>query len=344
MVEPGIAPLTGQEAGVESRSVLPFRTFPEFRFLGVECRNNSGKPVRMSPGRTGREQSRCKVSDEIALLFSAPVIVEEVKDGLQITPGIIRVSGYDPWGDVESYSRLGELFKADKVYPLPLPYGSLKPFTTYHLKADHGAMADEFGRPLSEPIEFSFSTDHRLPDYYLPKELPVLEKGLDTEAPVNVTNISRLHLQYEVLSKGGKTGVKKKTLQPDSPLDAIATIPLGVRELMAEPSGLVQGTMTSDPPLKDKDAAPAWFFAQVTPFQVHVKMGHHNSLVWITDLQTGAPVADVEVQIHQDAFKGFGQKPKVLAKAVTATERCRRAPGTGCVRSRTETSPGLQNG
>ncbi len=327
MVEPGIAPLTGREPGAESRSVLPFRTFPQFRFLGVECRNNSGKPVRMAPGGTGSEQPRCKVSDEIALLFSAPIIVEEVKEGLQITPSIIRGSGYDPWGDAGSYSRLGELFKEDKVYPLPLPYGSLKPFTIYHLKADRGAMADEFGRPLAEPIQFTFATDHRLPDFYLPKELPVLEKGLDTEAPVNVTNISRLHLQYEVLSKGGKTGMKKKSLQPDSPLDAIATIPLGVRELVAEPSGLVQGTMTSDPPVKDKDAAPAWFFAQVTPFQVHLKMGHHNSLVWITDLETGAPVADVEVQIHQDAFKGFGQKPKVLAKAVTQPNGVAELPG-----------------
>ena len=327
VVEPGITPLTGREPGVESRAAFSFRTFPEFRFLGVECQENSGKRVRMSPSKTGADHSRCDVGNEIALLFSAPVIKEEVKDVLRITPRITTSSGYDPWGDVGSYSRLGQPFKEGQVYPLPLPYGSLRPFTTYHLKADSGVMKDEFGRPLSEPVDFSFSTDHRLPDYYLLKEMPVLEKGLDTEVPLSVTNIDRITLQYEVLSKGGKTGVQKKTLQPDTLRDARSTIPLGLRQLLSQPSGLVQGTVTSDPPIKDKDAAPAWFFGQVTPYQVHAKIGHHNSLVWITDLQTGAPVSGVDVQIHQDAFKGFGEKPKTLAKAVTQTNGVAALPG-----------------
>ncbi len=327
MVEPGIVPETGREPGVESRAVLSFRTFPEFRFLGVECLDNAGNRLWMPLTNAGAAQSKCKVSEEIALVFSSPIIKEELKGGLQITPGIVSRSGSDPWAEGGSFSRLDELFKEGDVYSLPLPYGLLRPFTTYRLKADKGAMADEFGRPLSEPIDFSFSTDHRLPDFDLPKELPVLEKGLDTEVPVTLTNIHRLHLEVEVLPKGAKTGVTKKTLQPDVPKDTVATVPLGVRELVARPSGLVAGTVTSEPPVESTDDGPVRFFAQVTPFQVHLKMGHHNSLVWITDLQTGEPVADVEVQVLQDTVKRFGEKPRPLAKAATQPNGIAELPG-----------------
>ncbi len=43
-------------------------------------------------------------------------------------------------------------------------------------------------------------------------------------------------------------------------------------------------------------------FAQVTPFHVHAKLGHFNSLIWVTDLKTGAPVKGAEVMIFKKIF------------------------------------------
>ena len=40
-----------------------------------------------------------------------------------------------------------------------------------------------------------------------------------------------------------------------------------------------------------------WFFSQVTPFHLHVKIGHYNTLAWVTAFDTGLPLCDVHVQL-----------------------------------------------
>ena len=47
------------------------------------------------------------------------------------------------------------------------------------------------------------------------------------------------------------------------------------------------------------------FFAAVTPFQVHAKLGHFGSLAWVTDMQSGAPVVGAKVSIYQGTYAGL---------------------------------------
>ncbi|PON10104.1 hypothetical protein C2W62_51875, partial [Candidatus Entotheonella serta] len=61
---------------------------------------------------------------------------------------------------------------------------------------------------------------------------------------------------------------------------------------------------------------PQWFFSQVTPFHVHVKLGHYNTLVWVTDLSTGAPVEEAQVQLFRDDLWSEAT-PTALANATT---------------------------
>ena len=86
--------------------------------------------------------------------------------------------------------------------------------------------------------------------------------------------------------------------------------------------------LTPRPALKDKEEEPKWFFAQVTPFDVHVKLGHFSTLVWITDLQTGKPVPGVEVRIQKDMLKELSKTPEVFSKAVTDENGTAELPGT----------------
>ncbi len=54
----------------------------------------------------------------------------------------------------------------------------------------------------------------------------------------------------------------------------------------------------------------------MTPFHVHVKLGHYNTLVWVTDLSTGAPVEDAKVQVFRDDL-WVEDHPTALADATT---------------------------
>ena len=68
--------------------------------------------------------------------------------------------------------------------------------------------------------------------------------------------------------------------------DIAFKIPLEAREMLGDASGVVQGTIHARPEVA-KSPWERWFMAQVTPFQVHVKIGHFNTLLWVTDLATG---------------------------------------------------------
>ena len=145
-------------------------------------------------------------------------------------------------------------------------------------------------------------------------------------------DIKEVRLNYETLTADGKKIPGKKTIKPAGPRDAAIPVPLAIRELIGKPSGLVQGNFTSQPPLPGKSPEESWFFAQVTPFQVHLKLGHHNSLVWITDLRTGQPVAGVRVEFLKSTFKAFDAvgdaRADTMADAITGEDGIAMLPGT----------------
>ena len=48
-VDPGLASFSGPERGIEKRIIVSFATFPPFAFEGVECTDNDGKTIRITP-------------------------------------------------------------------------------------------------------------------------------------------------------------------------------------------------------------------------------------------------------------------------------------------------------
>ena len=289
-VEPGVLSESGPEAGVERRTVTAFQTFPKFSFLGVGCRDRSNKPLQIRPEDSGAAQTRCDPSRGISLLFSAPSTVDEIRQGLRITPALAAGQpDYDPWEDVYMDSGLAEPHKKGKTYKAALPPGIIKPFAQYSLAAAAGSIRDVFGRKLATPARMAFLTDHWPPDFELYRQMPVLEKALDTEAPLFATNIDRIQMAYETLTTSGRSGPQNAAIDPPKREDVTQVIPLGVRKLLGKPSGLLTGRLTSTPPVRGKEASEKWLFAQVTPFHVHVKLGHYSSLVWVTDLRPDSP-------------------------------------------------------
>ncbi len=197
--------------------------------------------------------------------------------------------------------------------------------------AGQTGIRDQFGRLLDSEIDLSFRTSHRLPEYRLPHRDAVLEAGTDSEQPLYATNLSKAQLNYALLNKDGAQTRLSRAIAIPPVEDVSFAVPLGVRAMLQGGSGALLGNVRGEPlfaidsrkfnpfgrPLPAGDWRPlaetlglepdqaieAWrnqnslYFTQVTPYQVHAKAGHYNTLVWVTRLRTGQPVRGAEVRI-----------------------------------------------
>ena len=325
-VEPGIVSTAGPEPGIEQRAAVTFDTFPPFRFLGIRCHNNDGDIITVVPYEYAPTRKRCNPLRTTALLFSAPVITGAVKDVLHVTPDLAGGrTDYDPWADARTYSRLSRPHKSGRRYRLRLPAG-LKAYTTYHLQAEGQRLQDEFGRGLPDDIDLQFATDHRPPNYHLKHTQSVLEQGVDTHLPLVITNIEDIELDYTTLTTQGRRANQHHTITPDKAEDIAYAIPLKVRELLPAPSGVLQGSIRTTPTVgKGK---PRWFFSQVTPFHVHVKLGHYTTLVWVTRFADGQPVSEAQVSIYIEPLSALTAHPSLLSEGQTNAEGIAQLAGT----------------
>lgn len=319
-VSPGIKSMKGPEPGIEERVALTFDTFPAFRFLGIRCSNNDNKQVTIAPDDEAGDRL-CNPLKQKYLLFSSPVIKEVAREGLRFTPDLAGGrTDFDPWASAYSWSRLTQPHRKGREYPLAIPV-SLKAAQSYRLQSVPEKLKDEFGRSLPEPIEMGFATDHRLPEFALKHQVSVLEQNVDTHLPVVVTNLKEIRLKHETVTAGGKE--RGDTRIPVGRAEDIAYhFPLKIREIVPSTSGAIQGVWETTPPIKQRRYwdLPNWFFSQVTPYNVHVKMGHHSSLVWVTRFDNGLPVKDAKVEIYIDELGRFADNPEVVQTVTTGKD------------------------
>ena len=365
-VSPGIVSTQGTEPGMEKRVVVKFHTFPKFKFLGLQCYTLRGEnPILISPGQFQKIAQSTDAIDTptpkiyplanpgtyTELIFTAPVAFQEIRDQVIVTPDLAgKRKDYDPWANNYSGSLLRTRHHKNARYSISLPE-DLKPWQRYHLEETVNGIRDAFGRHLPSPMDFTFFTDHRKPNYQLLHPNGVLEKGVDSWLPMAVTNMETMAFSFQAVT-GEKNGhalpptdqtplegemPQKKTTPDDFPntltkgnlmvKDITYHTPMGVREMLNGHTGAVYGKVThTAPSVKDHDSEPH-FFAQVTPWQVHAKIGHFNSLVWITSLATGLPVPGARVSIHKDDMETLTQNTKALAWGTTDDSGIAMLPG-----------------
>ncbi len=330
VVEPGILSERGNEPGIESRAVFRFRTLGQFRFGGVQCRDLSGAQIIIGPQAGASPAKRCNPQSPVSLLFSSPVAHSELKEKVAVALAGKGAGAENVWPEYEGSSAVMQMPEKGGYFAYRLEDESLKPFSKYRINAKAKSLKDEFGRPLVKAIDMPLETGHLLPQLSLYKNMSVLEKGLDTELPVFASNIDGIDLKYQTFTAAGKSPEKLASLPGPRVRDVTAAIPLGIRKLIPAESGVLTGTVSPRPPIhrKDNEQEPDWFFAQVTPFHVHVKMGHFNTMVWITDLQTGEPVQGVSVEVRKDSYKEFETQPETLSTAETDSNGIAELAGT----------------
>ncbi len=332
-VEPGLVSAYGPEKGITKRVLVSFVTFPKFKFLGVRCYTNKDNNQQLIKSET--DKIYANPLEYIALEFTSPVIVDEVKDNVTFTPDLAGGrTDYDPWANSYRYSHLRSTHHRNTVYTVRLPE-LLKAFRKYTIKETPFGLKDEFGRKTSKPIDLTFYTDHRKPHYNLLHDTAVLEKDVNTDASLVVTNIDKMKMRYKALTTEGSSQNLQYIKELDEVKDIAYAVPLGIRQMLSNKTGAIYGTLESDPYVK-KYSDENLFFAQVTPYQIHVKAGHFNYVVWVTDLATGKPVDGAEVTIYKDSIAGLKFSNTILGKAVTKDDGVAYLPGNEQI------NPGLE--
>lgn len=288
LVGAGVRSATGPLLGLE-KEVVNFRTFPEFRFVGISCGDEEGNPTTYTQSDT----AECNPLGGVSLQFSAPTLREQVREKLKITPALAAKGKDDEvWGESHGYGdyALRQAHQAERTYPVRLPHFLLAK-KTYHLKASD--IRDQFDRKLTSGIDFKFKTAARAPALLLKNPISVLEKKEKTDVPIYVTNLNTISFNYSLRTLKGVED-KSHVIQVPKFEDNAFAIPMEIRKMTGGKSGAISGVLTTDPVLPHNERK---FASQITPFQVVAKAGHQASLVWVTDLSTGKPVAGAKIRL-----------------------------------------------
>ncbi|MDE2338774.1 MAG: hypothetical protein KGL14_05760 [Gammaproteobacteria bacterium] len=331
--------LPGPQGDVPNTTFTPFG---RFAFLGIHCLTAAGTWRTLGPpGAPGAAAARCRPGT-VQWAFSAPV-PKKTLAAIGLHPNPARPaqrrrlwSGYPQWM-LAAAGPAGGSTQYD--YPLPYPLVAMRAY-----RADLSArLADVFGSTLGHAVALRFATGHLPPALSLgAPQGGVLEAGERTVLPVYFANLTRLDFAYHALSAAdlarptaGAAGppVLTSLLAPyhdRPPRDQWLARPLGVRADLDGRSGALLGQLSWSPSLGNQ-----WYhwntqqlFAEVTPWQVLAKVGHYDSLIWVSSLATGRPVAGVAVRFGTAAPGALTGLHAVTASAETDASGLAVLPGT----------------
>ena len=305
--------------GLEVRETVQaqggFRTLGRFEFLGVECTNPHEGRIKLDvrPSQMDEppsESETCKSETDIFFRFSAPVRTSEIARKIEVTTNGGKVEPRDGAlrGDYDQHSVwVNDYDQGFGTVRAPWVWQPNTKYTvTDEVPESNGVASnasrvrDIYGRELEAGVHQSFQTSHLAP--YLSigsrwKRYAVLELETDSEIAVYSTNMAEIPLRYRLLRSGGRLVRGVTNLRPPALEDVRQVSPLGIREILGNKPGafFVRTSVDHDEGQE--------LFGQVTPYSAHAKIGYFDSLIWVTDLNTGRGVPNARVEMLRGDLK-----------------------------------------
>lgn len=282
------AGLKGKEGdlGMEKPAEFSFQTYKKFAFEGID-----GAGVQ-------------NPNESLTLKFTNDVVTKDLLPKLRFEPQVEIPDYYADWD-----------FGGRRVsFNLPL-----KPETKYTVTIT-GDLKDEFGNVLGQDARAEFTTTPYAPSVRMTTGHGVLESYAELTYPLFVVNQSQVRLQAARLSRdaviplllNSKSFETDESYEPaqgfyqiNRPLDLKLPrnvrkfVPLNVKELMGDRFGFL--LVQLDTLSKEKWSRYPKAFLQVTELGITGKFSPETNLVWVTELKTGLPVAEAEIEIRGDA-------------------------------------------
>jgi len=271
---------------MEQSVSFAFETFEPFRFVGLE------QSDRLSP------------SAQLQFRFNNQVEYGSFVRHLRFDPAIEIPEYYSEWHD------------SNDVLYLSLP---LQPETQYTAWIDPD-LNDGFGNRLSQEVQVKFSTGSYPASVSMTTGYGILEAYGDLRYPVSVLNSEKLSIQAARLKKDDIIPLlaNPKVFWPDQKLSPRAgffqlernlplnaprnkrqVFPIDLNTLLADKHGFVFLQVDTNQPEETWERYLK-VFLQITELGISAKFSPDNNIVWVTELKTGLPVPDAEVEVRDE--------------------------------------------
>ncbi|MBN2675656.1 MAG: hypothetical protein JXR30_00190 [Alphaproteobacteria bacterium] len=342
-VKPGLKSKEGGDLeGIESKEILQIKTFDDFEFIGLKCYSKKGEEIYIKNSEEGNQV--CDAESSVALIFSSPVPAHQMVNKLDVSPSLLNENWNLQQETHVQTNKKNEYFiylpnlSANTEYTIRSKQGKKPSFWSWagfknilksllfwrhsytdvngvSIASDYlvGEIQDIFGRSLETPFEVKFKTDHLHPDFDFKYREAVIEKGIENDFPLLVTNLDKIDLNYKVFESEKEAYTTTHSVKFNTKIkDRKMMIPMGLSKALKGKSALVQGSVNSSPRLPEREKYDQNKFTYlITPFAIHAKIGHFSSAIWVTDMRTGEGVPNAKVSAYMDDYNnisGIGKK------------------------------------
>ena len=316
-----------------------FETLPPFEFAGLECVTADGEFNQQlrRDGETNQSiLDKCDPDGGVTVIFTGPLDDRDLEFGFQLTPeppssvkrvysnfyaskrrSLVHMSRRI---SVERFARDDNLFKVNFRFRFA---GN----TNYQLTFRDGVIYDFFGRRLPETPSVHFRTGDLKPRLIVSPSLLLLSPESRPRVRLEVANLTELLIGVDMDRPSMQDRIEVSQRTPlQIPVDRIVKTRLDLREFLSGQSGefvakidpMARQESGNNPPRK-------CFYGQVTPYNVHARVGEASSLAWVTDLQTGEAVSGADVSL----IRRSDSSDSSVAKATTDSKGVVKLPGTG---------------
>ncbi len=278
--------LLGKEGlmGMEKSRIFEFSTFKSFRFESFE------------------PQQGYDVYQPLKFQFSNPVDYKEFIQKIRFEPEVSIPDYYEDWDRSNSTLWLSLAFLPETKYKL-------------WIDAD---LEDDFGNILDKNINLAFTTPPYPRSITMNTGNGLLEAYGDLRYPITAVNAEDVFIHGGTVSKKNvipllrtqkifwtsekivKRGLfsVEKLMKLDPPRNTRDVFPIEIKEFMNDNFGFV--FIQADTLSEDKWERYPKAFLQITELAISAKFSRENNLVWVTELKTGQPVPDSQVEIRDD--------------------------------------------
>ena len=272
--------------GSDQDYAFRFETFKTFRFVGMNAalNHNPHEPLKFQ--------------------FSNPVSYKQFIQAVRLEPDVAIPDYYAEWDSSNPFIWLN----------LPL-----EPEMEYAVRISPD-LEDEFGNRLGSEIVQRFRTAPFPPSISMTTGHGVIEAYSDPLYPFYALNTTRVFIQAanvpaaavipllskprifwtnEKLQPGPGFYSLEKALSFKLPPNKRQAVPIDLKSVLPDRSGLV--FVQLDTGLPDKYERFPKVMLQVTELGISAKFSPENNVIWVSELRTGLPVADAEVEVRDDA-------------------------------------------
>lgn len=277
--------LLGREGslGMEENKFFSFETFKTFKFESMG---------------TGEGQLP---TEPLYFNFSNRVIYKEFVKMLRFEPEVEIPEYYSEWD-----------YGSNELW-LSLP---LEPEREYTCSID-GELKDEFGNKLEKEVKIPFKTLSSPPFVSMTSGHGIVEAYGSLFYPVNVLNVQDVFFQGARISKEevipllasekvfwmSEKFIPKRGFQVEKRMtfevsrNKTQIVPLPLKEIIPDENhGLVFIQLDTFSPEKWRRYLKA--LLQITEIGISGKFSPENNIIWVTELKTGLPLPEVEVEIR----------------------------------------------